>query len=129
MINDFDITDLETAVKEAVLSGGVTDTVFSVRPKAKEQGSDFAVVSVSASVDDLVAYGETEIAVDLFSRDVRNVKNTKRLSAMYKALIAAMPAEVGRYMISTTPMVLSDVPDDYGYTARIVNFPVIIKHE
>lgn len=129
MMNVFDSTDLENAIKRIVVSGGVTSTVFSNRPKGKEQGADFAVVSVTAGIDDLAAYGDTEIAVDLFARDVNNVKNGAKLSKMYRALLAAMPAEIGRYMISTTPTVLSDVPDDYGYTARIVNFPIIIKHE
>lgn len=128
-MNVFDITDLENAIKGIVLEGGVTDTVFSNRPKAKDQGTDFAVVSVTSGIDDLAAYGDTDISVDLFARDVNNVKNSKKLSKMYEALIAAMPAEIDRYMISTTPLVLPDVPDDYGYTARIVNFSVIIKYD
>ena len=128
-MNVFDATDLESAIKKVVIDGGVTSTVFANRPKAKEQGADFAVVSVVAGIDDLAAYGDTEVSVDLFARDVNNVKNTKKLSKMYRALMEAMPAEVGRYMISTTPLVMPDVEDDYGYTARIVNFPIIIKHE
>ena len=128
-MNVFDTTDLENAIKRIVVNGGVTSTVFSNRPKAKDQGSDFAVVSLTSRTDDKACYGDTEIAIDLFAKDVNNVKNSVKLSKMYRALLAAMPAEIGRYLISTTPLVLPDVPDDYGYTARIVNFDVIIKHE
>lgn len=127
-MNVFDTTDLENAIKSIVV-GNVTQTVFSNRPKAKDQGQDFAVVSLTSRTDDRAAYGDTQIAVDLFAKDVNNVKNSVKLSKMYRALMSVMPAEIGRYMISTTPMVLPDVPDDYGYTARIVNFDVIIKHE
>jgi len=128
-MNVFDTTALEDTIKQIVKNGGVTATVFSNRPKAKDQGADFAVVNLTSRTDDLACYGDTEIAVDLFAKDVNNCKNSKKLSKMYQRLMEVMPAEVGRYMISTTPMVLPDVSDDYGYTARIVNFNVIIKHE
>lgn len=127
-MNVFDATALETLVKQLVLSGGVTDTVYSQRPKAKEQGSDFAVVSLTSRVDDMACYGDTELSIDLFAKDVKNVKNAAKLSKMYTALMSAIPAESGRYMFSRTPMTLPDVPDDFGYTARIVTFQVIIKH-
>lgn len=128
-MNVFDATALETLVKELLIAGNVTTTVFSNRPKAKEQYGDFAVVSLASGVDDLAAYGDTELSIDLFARDVNNVKNSTKLSKMYKALMSAIPAESGRYMFSRTPMTLPDVPDDFGYTARIVTFQVIIKHE
>lgn len=129
MMNVFDQTDLVNTVKAIVLDGGVTGTVYSGRPKAKPQGNDFAVVSLTTGIGDLAAYGDTELSVDLFANDAANASNTAKLSKMYRRLLEVMPAEVGRYMISTTPTVLPDVPDDYGYTARIVNFSIIIKHE
>ena len=127
-MNVFDATALETLVKELLIAGNVTTMVFSNRPKAKEQGGDFAVVSLASGVDDLAAYGNTELSIDLFARDVNNVKNSTKLSKMYNALMSAIPAESGRYMFSRTPMTLPDVSDDFGYTARIVTFQVIIKH-
>lgn len=127
-MNIFDTTDLQNTIKR-IVKNRVSNTVFSARPKAKDQGNDFVVVSLTSRIDDMAAYGDTELSVDLFAKDVNNVPNGTMLSKMYRALMAAMPAEVGRYMISRTPMVLPDVPDDYGYTSRIVNFQVIIKYD
>ena len=127
-MNVFDQTDLVNEVKKIVVDNHITHTVFSARPKAKDQGESFVVVNLASGIDDLAAYGDTDISVDLFVKDVANIPNTAKLSWMYQRLMAVMPAEIGRYMISRTPMVLPDVSDDYGYTARIVNFQVIIKH-
>lgn len=129
MTNDFDITEFEewalTFVRDTL---SVSGNVYSDRPKVlSAKCDDFAVVRVSGRMVDEAAYGRCTLAVDLFSRDISGRKNGKKLSVMYKKLIAGFPAETGRFILSGVPVVIGDVADDYGYHARMVQIKTIIK--
>ena len=128
MINDFDISDLETTLGNVIRSAGVAPVVYTGRPKEQDPKVDaFVVCCVLDAVEDVAAYGVCHVEVSLFARDVANLKNNVKLGLMYKSLIAGMPAEVGRYMIDPYPNVLADAPDDYNFHARIIEFQVTIK--
>ncbi len=127
-MNDFDITDIEETLKGIVRGAGVSQTVYSNRPKATTSPKDdFVVVSVAGKVDDVSAYGQCKVFVYLFARDVQAVKNGKKLSKMYQALRAGLPGFAGRYEFDRRPSVLGDAPDDYGYHARVIELFVTIK--
>lgn len=126
-MNNFDITDIENTFKSIVRNGNVSANVYTDRPKAKTQHEDFAVVMVTGKVEDRRSLGECEVGVHLFARDVSTEKNGAKLKVMYERLIEAMPAETEEYLIDTCPFVLPDVPDDYGFHARIITFNVTIK--
>lgn len=128
-MNDFDITDIETRVKEIVRDRlKVSPTVYNDRPKSADIGGrDFCVVKVIGSVIDRGAYGECDIGIHLFAEDVSHQKNGKKLSVMYKKLVAGLPYADGRYIFDETPTVIGDTADDYGFHARILKMHTIIK--
>ena len=128
-MNDFDITDIENAVSESIRSLGVSDHVWNNRPKATDDSiNDFVVVKVSGGISDKAALGQTRIAVYLFARDVKEMKNAKRLSAMQKALegLPLWPNE-GKLLIDGHPRIVGDTPDDFGFHVRIISFRLFIK--
>ena len=128
MLNNFDISDIEMTLAKTIREIGVSQSVFSDRPKSINQKEDsFVVCSVSDAVEDIAAYGQCHVEISLFARDVANLKNNVILGRMYKSLIEGIPAEVGRYMIDRNPNIIADAPDNYGFHARIIEFQVIIK--
>jgi len=128
-MTNYDVTDLESAFIGFVKSGGVTDTVYDARPKATVSAQDFAVVRMTGRLEDLATYGECEMGVHLFARDLQAMKNGKRLKVMQSALMEAVPAETEDYVIDIHPFILPDVADDYGFHARIITFSVTIKNK
>lgn len=137
MSRPYDITQIEDAVRNVIVTGAVSGTVYKNRPKSGPQVDDFVVVEVMENVDNQRAYGETSIGVQLFSRDVNNLKNDKKLSVMYDKVLDCMPAEIvvkdsnqvviASYLIDE-PIILPDAPDGFGFHARIMNFPLTLKN-
>lgn len=129
MINDFDITDVENAVTDAVRELGVSEHVWNNRPKATDDTIDsFAVVKVTGGVTDKAAYGQCRVAVHLFARDIKEMKNSKRLSVMQKKLYGLpLWPNHGKYLIDGHPRYVGDTPDDFGFHARIITFRLFIK--
>ena len=87
MTNDFDITDIERLATDAIRDLGISANVWNNRPKATSDTiGDFVVVKVTGGITDKAAFGQTHIAVQLFARDVAEMKNSKKLSVMQKRL-------------------------------------------
>lgn len=129
-MNNFDITDIENTLKGIVREAGVSQTVYTNRPKATQTPKDdFVVVSVTGRVDDRSAYGECRVLIYLFARDAQAFKNGPKLSKMYSAFITGLPGFSGKYEFDLRPSVLGDIPDDYGYHARVIELFVNIKSE
>jgi len=126
MINDFDITDIEKAFSDAVRALGF-ERVWNNRPKAVADNiSDFIVVRVSGGITDRAAYGDCRILVYLYVRDVKEMKNAKKLSVMHKKLLG-LPTWIEPLLINPHPRIIGDTADDFGFHTRILNFKVIIK--
>lgn len=129
-MNNFDITDIENTLKGIVREAGVSETVYSNRPKATPTPKDdFVVVSVVGRVDDRAALGSCRVLIYLFARDAQAFKNGPKLSKMQTALKAGLPGFKGRYEFNRNYSVLGDAPDDYGYHARVIELFVTIKSE
>lgn len=128
-MNDFDITDIETRLKEILRDEiKVSASVYNNRPKSADiGGNDFCVVKVSGTVVDHDAYGTCTIAIHLFAKDISNQKNGKKLSVMYKKLVKGLPYDDGRYLLDDTPKTIGDTADDYGFHVRILQLQTIIK--
>jgi len=135
MMNDFDITDIEKLVADAVRGLGVSAHVWNNRPKATDDSiDDFVVVKVTGGITDKAALGKTRIAIHLFARDVAEMKNAKRLSVMQKAL-ESLPTQIEPPTGSTAkgifidgkPRIVGDTPDDFGFHARIISTSILIK--
>lgn len=124
----YSVSNLESAFRDFVIDGGVTTTVYDARPKAAVPQNDFAVVRMTGTLEDMATYGETEIGVHLFAKDIQAFKNTEKLDLMHEHLMAAVPAETEDYVIDIHPFVLPDVADDYGFHARIITFSVTVKN-
>ena len=116
-MNDFDITDIETRLKEIIRDElKVSSVVYNNRPKSADiSGNDFCVVKVTGTVADKAAYGECVVYIHLFAKDIQNQKNGKKLSVMYKKLF------------DETPKLIGDTADDYGFHVRILQLHTIIK--
>ena len=126
-MNDFDITDIEKAVTDTVRAMGVSTHVWNNRPKATADDiDDFVVVKVTGGISDKAAFGQTRIAVHLFARDVREMKNSARLSVMQKA-VEGLPLWIDKCLIDGHPRIVGDTPDDFGFHARIITFRLYIK--
>ena len=136
MLNNFDITDIENAVADAVRTLGVSTHVWNNRPKATDDSiSEFVVVKVTGGVSDKAAFGQTRLAVHLFARDVKEMKNSKKLSVMQTKL-KDIPLwietenETGPnhgVLIDGHPRIVGDTADDFGFHARIITFRLFIK--
>lgn len=125
-MNDFDITDIEKAVSEAVRSLGFP-RVWNNRPKAVDDTiDDFLVVKVSGGITDKAAFGLTRVAISIFVRDVREMKNSKRLSVLQKTL-EGLPLWIGDNLLDGHPRIVGDTPDDFGFHARIITYRLFIK--
>lgn len=129
-MNNFDPTDIETTVKGLVRNAGVSQNVYSNRPKATTTPKDdFVVVSVVGKVDDVSTHGQCKVLIYLFARDAQAFKNGPKLSKMYTAFIDGFPGFAGKYEFDGRPTVHGDIADDYGYHARVVELFVNIKSE
>ena len=127
MMNDFDITDIEKAVADEIRKQGVSRHVWNNRPKATADDiDDFVVVKVTGGLTDKAAFGQCRIAIHLFARDVKEMKNAKRLSVMQNA-VASLPLWIDKYLIDGHPRIVGDTPDDFGFHARIITFRLFIK--
>ena len=127
MMNDFDITDIEKLIGDTVRGLGVSAHVWYNRPKATDDTiSDFVVVKVSGGISDKAAYGECRVSIQLFARDIKEMKNSKKLSVMQKKL-EALPTWIEPLLINPHPRIVGDTADDFGFHARLVNIKVFIK--
>ena len=127
MINNFDISAIEDEVIGIVRNLGISKKVYPNRPKAADPAPDFVVVSIGNGVTDLSAYGECIVRIDLFAKDIDNIKNKKKLSAMYTKLVEGFPAASGRLLFDNEWNLLGDTPDDFGFHARIIRISTTIK--
>ncbi len=120
---NYDITTIEEAIRSIVRSLGVSENVFCNRPKAlPESVSDFVVVKVSGTVADLATYARCTIRIDLFTKDVNTIKNGKKLSVMYQKLVEGVPSLADKIFLTTSPNIIGDTPDDFGFHARMLQF-------
>lgn len=127
MLNNFDISDIEKLISDKVRELGVSENVWNNRPKAtSDKISDFVVVKVSGGISDKAAYGDCRVLVYLFARDIKEMKNSKRLSVMQQKL-RELPLWIEPLLINGKPRVIGDTADDFGFHARILNFKVFIK--
>ena len=127
MINNFDITAIEDEVIGIIRNLGVSKQVYPNRPKAADPANDFVVVGTVNGVTDLSAYGECVIRIELFAKDIDNVKNKKKLSAMYQKLVNGFPAASGRLLFGTEWNILGDTPDNFGFHARLIRIQTTVK--
>ena len=126
-MNDFDITDVERLISDEVRKLGVSANVWNNRPKATSDTiSDFVVVRVTGGIYDKAAFGECRVSVYLYVRDVKEKKNSKKLSLMYQAL-KSLPLWIEPLLIDGHPRIVGDTADDFGFHTRIINFKVYIK--
>lgn len=129
MNENYDISVIETELQGILRQLGVSDKVYCNRPQAVvDSASDFVVVKVTSSLDDLATYGKFSFSVSLFAKDLQNIKNNKKLSVMYQRMVAGFPTSTNSLLITSKPRVLGDAPDDFGFHARVIVFNnVIIK--
>ena len=126
MRNNFDITDIEELVSNAVRSLGFT-RVWNNRPKATENSvAEFVVVKVSGGIFDKAAFGHCRVTIWLYARDIKEMKNSKKLSVMQKKL-KDLPLWIEPLLIEGNPRVVGDTADDFGFHTRIINYKVFIK--
>lgn len=136
--NIFNSSDVEMAMKEIILQSGVVKNVYNNRPKAiAESVKEFVVVMVMTSIEDMMAYGTCQVGVSIFAQDAAGFKNIKKLGILQQGIMDFMPAEcsildddgkvVKQFDIETTPMVLGDASDDFGYHARTILYNILIK--
>lgn len=126
MTNNFDISAIRKEVMGIVRTLGVSKKVYPNRPKAAETAADFVVVDVGA-VEDLAAYGQCTVELQLFAKDIDFVMNDAKLSAMYGKVAKGFPSSSGRLLFDTEPNVLGDTPDDFGFHVRIIRIRTTIK--
>lgn len=134
-MTDYNITDIEKLASDAIRSLGVSTHVWNNRPKATDDSiSEFVVVKVTGGITDKAAFGQTRLAVHLFARDVKEMKNSAKLSVMQKALESLPtwieptdPAQGHGLLLDGHPRIVGDTPDDFGFHARIITFRLFVK--
>lgn len=126
-MNNFDITAIEDNIISILQELGVSKKIYPNRPKASESTTDFIVVMVSSDVVDKAAFGECMVSIYLFAKDVNNIKNGKKLSAMYRKFVEGFPASSDKYLYEIHPSIGRDVPDDYGFHRRLIRLQTTIK--
>lgn len=126
-MNNFDITAIEDNIINILQGLGISKKIYPNRPKAAEAATDFVVVTVSSDVIDRAAFGECVVSIYLFAKDINNVKNGKKLSAMYRKFIEGFPASSDKYLYEIYPDIGRDLPDDYGFHRRLIRIKTTIK--
>lgn len=129
----FDQTAIETTICDAIRNANVSKNVWPNRPRSTQADCiDFVVARVSGSIKPLVSDGnlaECTISIALFSRNIENMKNSKKLSVM-QGKIEKLPLETGN--ITFKPFsyrVLGDSDDGNGYHFRLINISAYIKNK
>lgn len=127
-MNNFDITDIENAVVNEIRSLGVSDHIWKNRPKAvSDDIDDFVVVKVTGGVSDKAAFGQCRVAIYLFSKDIMEMTNDKRLAVMQKEITDGIRMRFDKYIADDKFRYVGDTADDFGFHCRIISFSVIIK--
>lgn len=129
-MNNFDQTQIETAIADVIRGLGVSDHVFNNRPRSSDKDlQDFVVCKVMGSIRDLGAFGMCTVSVHLFARDVANMKNGKKLSVMQEKLKDGVSSEIGGMVLDFRGIEpIGDTSDRNGYHVRIIQLKqVIIK--
>lgn len=125
-MNDFDITDIENLVAAQLRTLGFTHVWYN-RPKATDDTiSDFVVVKVSGGITDYAAYGQCRVMVYLFARNVKEMKNSAKLSLMQQK-VQQIPLWIDPLLLNGKPRIIGDTADNFGFHCRIINFKVTIK--
>lgn len=126
-MNNIDITSIEDSVKTILRGLKVSENIYSNRPKASENSSDFVVVMVSGGAEDLASYSECVVSIHLFAKDVNSFKNGKKLSIMQRKICEGFPADYGRLLFDIYPTTFGDIPDDFGFHRRTIRIQTTIK--
>jgi ribosomal protein S10 len=135
-MKSYNPTLIEDAFKAIVINGGVDTTVYKNRPKSGPQKESFVVVECSSSIEDKRTFADGHVGIHLFARDISNMKNDVRLTKMFDKLMEVMPAEVevkadgevkAAYVVEE-PLIMPDVADNFGFHARILDYPITLKN-
>lgn len=125
-MNNFDISDVEKLIGDEVRNLGF-EHVWYNRPKSvSDDISDFVTVRVTGGIRDRKAFGACTASITLYARDVKAMKNSKKLSVMQRKL-DSLPLWVNPLLISGTHSIVGDTSDGFGFHARIINIHVTIK--
>ena len=127
----FDQTAIETTICDAIRNAGVSANVWPNRPRSSQADlKDFVVARVSGPIRPRVggaALAECTISIALFSRNVSNMKNSKKLSVM-QGKVESLPLVNGNLTFKPfSYRVLGDVDDGDGYHYRILNISAFIN--
>lgn len=129
-MNNFDPTAIENTLGDAIRAAGVSATVLPNRPRSLETNlQDFVVCHVNGEIRDRGAIGECVFFVALYARDIKNIKNGKKLSVMQKKL-KGIALEIDNIVLQ--PFTFSpngDIPDKNGYHIRIFYINAFVKPE
>lgn len=128
MTENLDQSMIEAKLVEIIKGAGISENIFSgQRPETvDEKMNDFVVAKVTGRIYDMQAYGDTVCSIDLYARNIRGLKNGKRLSAMYKKLNNILPLTDDFLMLGQATS-LADASDGFGFTVRMINIKTIIK--
>lgn len=136
--NHYPTSLLESAVRAILADAGVSQNIYSNRPKAiTPTVNDFVVCNLQGNTEDMAAYGESELYVALFVHDAAGYKNGVKLDMMQSKAMGAMPFglaiyddqshKVAEYEIDDNPSVMGDAADDYDFHARMILFDITTK--
>lgn len=129
-MNNFDPTTLENTLIGAIRTAGVSENIFPNRPRSLERElQDFVVCHVNGEIRDRAAIGECVFFVALYAKDVKNVKNGKKLSIMQTKL-KGIALETENIVIR--PFTFSpngDIADGNGYHVRVFYINAFVKPE
>lgn len=129
MDNNFDQTAIETAIVGIVRTAGVSENVFTNRPRSSTRPlADFVVCHITGGITDRCALGECTVSFSLFAQDISNMKNGAKLSVLQTRLFNALPYESGNIVFKPfSKRVIGDAPDNAGYHARVITIQAFIK--
>lgn len=126
-----DPTAIETTMCDAIRNAGICDNVWPNRPRSSQSNlASFIVVRAAGPIRSLTggkALGECTISISLFSRNVNNAKNSKKLSVMQDG-IEGLPLILDNLTLKPFSFsVLGDRDDGDGYHFRLINVKAFIN--
>lgn len=129
----FDQTPIETSFCDAIRAAGVSANVWPNRPRSTQADLiDFVVARVSGPIRPLTgnaALAECTVSISLFSRNVSNMKNSKKLSVM-QGKVESLPLRIDNLVVKPFSIrVLGDSDDGNGYHFRLITLSVFIKKQ
>lgn len=125
---NYDIGEIENGLWQSLKTAKVCPVIYSNRrPSTVKKPADmFLVVTSVTEVSDRNAFGKNICRIEIFTKEVGGVKDSKQASIMSKKVMGLLPIYTDKYIFTYMSNISLGL-DNTGYDVEAVNINVLIK--